>query len=272
MRGILVRVDKRQFVFPTSDVASVARLGRAEIQNCEKQGATRINGKLVSVARLAQILELSAAPGGDRTAMPVVVVNTATGRLAFLVDEILGEQEVLMKSLGPQLARVRNIAGATVLSTGEIVPILNVADLTKAVLKTGASSRAASLDRTEAVRQKSILLVEDSITARTQLKSILELAGFAVKTAVDGQDALGVLQNETFDLVMSDVDMPRINGLDLTAKIRNESRWAELPVVLVTALDSYQDRQRGIEVGADAYVVKQNFDQGNLLEVIRRLI
>jgi two-component system chemotaxis sensor kinase CheA len=205
--------------------------------------------------------------------MPVVVVNSARQHLAFLVDEVLGEQEVLMKGLGPQLMRVRNIAGATVLSTGEVVPILNVPDLTKAVLNAEAIfHRASDAARTAAEKQKSILVVEDSITARTQLKSILELAGYSVKTAVDGEDALGVLQKESFDLVMSDVDMPRMNGLDLTAKIRTEERWADLPVVLVTALDSIQDRQRGIAVGANAYVVKKNFDQGNLLDVIRRLI
>jgi two-component system chemotaxis sensor kinase CheA len=274
MRGILVRVGKHRFVFPTSEVSRVARLGGAEIQNMETWGAARINGQLTTVAPLAQILGLPAIWSGDKaTAMPVVVVNSARQHLAFLVDEVLGEQEVLMKGLGPQLMRVRNIAGATVLSTGEVVPILNVPDLTKAVLNAEAIfHRASDAARTAAEKQKSILVVEDSITARTQLKSILELAGYSVKTAVDGEDALGVLQKESFDLVMSDVDMPRMNGLDLTAKIRTEERWADLPVVLVTALDSIQDRQRGIAVGANAYVVKKNFDQGNLLDVIRRLI
>ena len=101
---------------------------------------------------------------------------------------------------------------------------------------------------------------------------ILEAAGYHVKTAVDGVDAFTTLRTEVFDLVVSDVDMPRMNGLDLTAKIRGDKKLAELPVVLVTALESREDRERGIDVGANAYLVKRSFDQSNLLEVVRRLI
>jgi two-component system, chemotaxis family, sensor kinase CheA len=119
---------------------------------------------------------------------------------------------------------------------------------------------------------KSILVAEDSITARTLVKNILEFAGYRVKTAADGADAWNTLAQEGFDLVVSDVEMPRMSGFDLTAKIRANQRTERLPVVLVTALDSREDRERGAEVGANAYVVKSGFDQGNLLEVVRRLI
>src|SRR5690606_6270290 len=118
----------------------------------------------------------------------VVVLNTAEKRIAFRVDEIIGEQEVLMKGLGPQLARVRNIAGATVLGTGEVIPILNVPDLIKSAIRT--IDQAAQLVEQSPIQDKHILVVEDSITARMQLKSILELSGYTVKTAVDGLEAL----------------------------------------------------------------------------------
>jgi len=121
-------------------------------------------------------------------------------------------------------------------------------------------------------KRKSILVAEDSITARTLLKNILESAGYNVKTTVDGVDAFTTLRTENFDLVVSDVDMPRMSGFDLTAKIRADKKLSELPVVLVTALESRQDRERGIDVGASAYIIKSSFDQSNLLEVIRRLI
>jgi two-component system chemotaxis sensor kinase CheA len=104
------------------------------------------------------------------------------------------------------------------------------------------------------------------------VKNILETAGYQVKTAVDGLDALTALRTEAFDLVVSDVDMPRMSGFDLAAKIRSDKKLSELPVVLVTALESREDRERGIDVGANAYIVKSSFDQSNLLEVIRRLI
>ena len=115
-------------------------------------------------------------------------------------------------------------------------------------------------------------MVEDSITARSLLKGILEVAGYKVATAVDGIDGLTQLRSGEFDIVVSDVDMPRMNGFDLTAKIRSDKKLADLPVVLVTALESREDRERGVDVGANAYIVKRSFEQSNLLEVVRRLI
>jgi two-component system chemotaxis sensor kinase CheA len=202
-----------------------------------------------------------------------VVLGVAGKRVAFWVDEILDEREVLVKSLGPQLSRVRNIAGATVLGTGNVAPILNVHDLMKSAVKAAAApSRVAAATEEVQTKRKSILVAEDSITARTLVKNILETAGYQVKTAVDGLDALTALRTEAFDLVVSDVDMPRMSGFDLAAKIRSDKKLSELPVVLVTALESREDRERGIDVGANAYIVKSRFDQSNLLEVIRRLI
>jgi two-component system, chemotaxis family, sensor kinase CheA len=115
-------------------------------------------------------------------------------------------------------------------------------------------------------------VAEDSITSRTLLKNILESAGYEAATAVDGVDAFTQLRSGEFDIVVSDVDMPRMSGFELTAAIRGNKKYSELPVVLVTALESREDRERGIDVGANAYIVKSSFDQSNLLEVVRRLI
>jgi len=194
-------------------------------------------------------------------------------RVAFRVEEILGEQEVLVKALGPQLARVRNVAGASVLGTGQVVPVLNVPDLMKSAVKPMALSLAPVAAETGAAAKKqSILVVEDSITSRALLKNILESAGYDITTAVDGIDAYTALKTGTFDLVVSDVEMPRMDGFDLTAKLRSDKRLAQMPIVLVTALESREHRERGIDVGANAYIVKSSFDQSNLLEIIRRLI
>ena len=116
-----------------------------------------------------------------------------------------------------------------------------------------------------------ILVVEDSITSRMLLKGILESAGYEVKTAVDGLDAFMMLRSERFDVLVSDVEMPRLNGFDLTARVRTDNTLRDLPVVLVTALASREDRERGIDVGANAYLVKSNLDQSNLLEALQRL-
>ena len=137
------------------------------------------------------------------------VVSAANQQIAFVVDEVVNEQEVLVKTLGPQLARVRNIAGATVLGSGKVVPILNVPDLLQSAVRaseTGARAAPAAVEALE-TKKKSVLVAEDSITARTLLKSLLETAGYQVETSVDGTDAFAKLRSGAFDLVVSDVDM-----------------------------------------------------------------
>jgi two-component system chemotaxis sensor kinase CheA len=175
----------------------------------------------------------------------------------------------LVKSLGSQLARVKNIAGATILGNGRVVPVLNVADLFKSALK--FEFRSSAPEKGSPATKISVLVVEDSITARTLMKNILETAAYTVRTAVDGVDAINALKDQNFNIVVSDVEMPRMNGFDLTARIRADRKLRDLPVVLVTALESREDKERGVDVGANAYIVKSSFDQSNLLEVIGRL-
>jgi len=269
-RGVLVRVGESVFVLPARHVLSVLRVSRDEIKSAENRETIQIKGRAASVVRLSDVLEITqtSTDADPKRNVPVLVLAWAGEQIGFVVDEILDEREVLVKSLGKQLPRVRNIAGATVLGTGKVLPVLDVADLMHSAVKITPVSAARETEEAP----KSILVAEDSITSRTLLKNILEFAGYKVKTAIDGAEALAVLATETFDLVVSDVEMPRMSGFDLTVRIRADKRLAQLPVVLVTALDSRQDRERGVDVGASAYIVKSSFDQGNLLEVVRRLI
>ncbi|MBI2295187.1 MAG: response regulator [Betaproteobacteria bacterium] len=274
-RGILVEVADRLFVVPTAQVERVARVKPEDIQTVEGRETISLRGRAVALARLDAALELPRpAPSTEPpAAFPVVILGAGEQRIAFAVDAVRDEHEVLVKPLRKPLVRVRNIAGATVLGSGQVAPILNVADLLKTARKTGgAATRVAGEARPAEAEAKTILVVEDSITSRMLLKGILESAGYRVKTAVDGVDAFTALRAESFDLVVADVEMPRMNGFDLTAKIRADKKLAELPVVLVTALEAREDRERGIDVGANAYLVKSSFDQSNLLEAVRRLI
>lgn len=273
-RGILVRTGEHLFILPTINVMHVMRVNDEEIKTVENKETIHLHHELVSLVRLGDVLGLPPRNASSDFPHPahVVVLGAGEMRVAFQVAEVLEEQEVLVKSLGPQLSRVRNIAGATILGSGKVVPILNVSDLVKSALKATASPAKTSVAAEKTTARKSILLAENSITARTLLKNILESAGYDVKTAVDGAEALTELKNGNYDLLVSDVEMPRMNGFDLTAKIRADKRLAELPVVLVTSLDSRADRERGIDAGANAYIVKSSFDQSNLLETIRRMI
>jgi two-component system chemotaxis sensor kinase CheA len=203
--------------------------------------------------------------------VPVIIVGNGEQRVAFAVDAVLDEQEVLVKPLRKPLVRVRNVAAATVLGSGQVAPILNVADLLKSATRSGAA-RPRSAPGAKPAEASTVLVAEDSITSRMMIKNILEAAGYAVKTAVDGMEAYTLLRAEKFDLVVSDVEMPRLNGFDLTARIRADRALAALPVVLVTALETREDRERGIDAGANAYLAKSDFDQSALLEAVRRLV
>ncbi len=273
-RGILVETADRFFVVPTASVERVARFEERDVQTVEGCETLSIAGFAVSLVRLSDVLELPPAtrPRDQSARMSFFVLGSGDRRVAFAVDAVLDEQEVLVKQLRKPLSRVRNIAGATVLGSGRIAPVLNGADLLKSARKIGGASRAtAEVAVVEAVA-KSVLVAEDSITSRMLLKGILEAAGYQVKTAVDGIEAFTALRAGQFDLLVSDVEMPRLNGFDLTARVRADKKLAELPVVLVTALESREDRERGIDAGANAYLVKSSFDQSNLLEAVRRLV
>jgi two-component system chemotaxis sensor kinase CheA len=191
--------------------------------------------------------------------------------LGLLVDALLDEQEVMLKPLSGVLQRVRNVSGATILSSGEVCTVLNCHDLLQSALRRHRVRRT-DVRVEEAERMKVILLAEDSITTRTQEKRILEGAGYEVVTAVDGADALEKLGTRSFDAVVSDIEMPNLDGLSLTARIRQDPQFRELPVILVTTLSSEEDRRRGIEVGANAYITKGTFDQTALLEALQRLV
>jgi two-component system chemotaxis sensor kinase CheA len=158
-----------------------------------------------------------------------------------------------------------------VLGSGQVAPILNVPDLLKSARRAAPAASARAAPKPAAAAAKSILVAEDSITSRMLLKGVLESAGYQVATAVDGLAAFTALRAGQFDLLVSDVEMPRLNGFDLTARVRADRRLAELPVILVTALESREHREQGIDAGANAYLVKSNFDQSDLLETVRRL-
>ncbi|HXG51268.1 MAG TPA: response regulator [candidate division Zixibacteria bacterium] len=273
--GVLVRTGDHLFIVPLSAVERTVRIAPQSIRTAENRETIRLNGSVLPLVRLRDVLLLprGRAAADSGAPVPALVLGAAERRIAFAVDEVVSEQEVLVKSLGRQLARVRNVAGAAVLGSGRVVPVINVADLMQSAARTSAAAPPAPppVGRGD-VEAKSVLVVEDSITARVLIKNILESAGYRVATAVDGIDAYTQLRAGRFDVVVSDVDMPRMNGFDLTAKIRADRSLSELPVVLVTALESREDRERGIEVGASAYLVKSSFDHSNLLETIARLV
>jgi two-component system chemotaxis sensor kinase CheA len=279
-RGIIVRAAGHDYILPIAHVEHTLRIRPEDIKTAGNKSIIIMDGQAVSLVNLSDVLGLSqtqppAVTGKqkDHVTLPAVVLGSGKKRIVCIVDRIGSEQDVLVKSLGKQLRRIPNISGATILGNGKVVPILNVNDIITA--SAGKSIPAVMAEAIESFKhkvKKSVLIVEDSFTSRTLLKNILEASGYLITTAIDGEDGYNQVVNQTFDAVISDVEMPKMNGFELTRKIREQETLSDLPVILVTSLDSREDKEKGMDAGADAYIVKSSFDQSNLLEVLARLI
>jgi two-component system chemotaxis sensor kinase CheA len=270
-RGLLVQVGERIFALPLSTVERMLQVDRSAIAKVEGKEAITYQGKPIALAWLEDLLELPPS-SRDLNRLTIVIIAVAEKRLGLIVDGLAGEQEIVMKSLGRQLARVGGIAGATVRGSGEVILVLYAADLVKLANRTHTRGLLTRTKK-EVEQVKTIMVVDDSITTRTLEKNILEAAGYQVRLATDGEEALGMLgSNGLPNLIVSDINMPHLDGFELTERVKHDSRYSSIPVILVTSLDTPADKARGIEVGADAYIVKSSFDQGNLLETIEQLV
>ncbi len=196
-------------------------------------------------------------------------------RFALLIDDLYGTQDVVVKPLPRPFMRVRHIAGATVLGAGEVVVILNASDLIRTAVRTAVRLDSGAIRREATAAQtadRTVLVVDDSIVTRMLEKSILEAAGYTVRVAADGAEAWRSIEADPVDLIVSDVNMPTMDGLALTARVRAHGTLKDTPIVLVTSLDAPEDHARAVEVGADAYIVKSSFSQEGLLETVGRFV
>ncbi len=267
-RLLLVGVGGERFALPTAAVERVIRVQLSELTRIDRGHACDVDGRPVQVFQLSDALQVPEAAGAER--MFGVVLAGTTGRAVCLVDSVFDEQELVARGLGDHLRSVANVSGVAVLADGRVVPILNSADLLKnAHTMAEAPARAAAA---EARQVRRVLVVDDSVTTRTLEKSILEAAGYEVEVAVDGLAALERLARASFDLVLSDVQMPRLDGLALARAIKQDSRLKQLPLILVSSLDSAEQRKAGLDAGADAYLSKQDFEQGLLLATLERFL
>ena len=233
----------------------------------EGRSVLEVRGRPLQVADVAELVGAQAPPLGDRS--PALVIGVAGRRAVATCDAVLGPEEVVIKPLSPLFGDVEGYLGTAVLSDGRIALILDPAVLTRAQRR-GA---AMTTPRKAGPVAPKILVVEDSFTVRELQRSILEAAGYSVVTARDGRDALAALDRDTeIALVVTDLEMPELDGLDLTRAIRADGARSSLPVVIVTSCGSEEDRRRGIEAGADAYMAKQGFDQQALLATVERLV
>lgn len=274
---LIVGVNDMSYALPVEFVQTTLLVSKQEIFAIEGSQTIVLDGQPVSVAWLSDLLGLPASVPASASAvntaktLPCTILRVGNESIGLLVDSLIDRQDVLLKPQSKLLKRVRNITGATILSTGQVCTVLNPQDLLLSVQKNSGLGMTVN-KVAQANTQHKVLLVEDSITIRTQVKRILESAGYSVVAAVDGLDGFNKLRAQNFDAVVSDVQMPNLDGLALTAKVRQYKEYSELPIVLCTTLASDEDKRRGAEAGANAYLTKGTFDQKVLLDTLSRLI
>jgi two-component system chemotaxis sensor kinase CheA len=270
IRALLVQSAGRTFALATTQVIGLRRLVAAEVRNVGGREMLAATHGLLPLVSVAEALGLPAPRRDHGQGGFVVLVEAGTSRVAFVVDELLAEQDLVVTGLGRRLRRVPNVAGCALLEDGNIALILSAAELAETALQGPGHPLMRQAPETEVVRRR-LLVADDSVTTRTMEKAILEEAGYEVRVAADGHQAWRILQDETIDLVVADVEMPGMDGFTLTETLRH-STLPRIPVILVTSLSSDKHRARGLEAGADAYIVKGDFERAALLEAIGQLL
>jgi two-component system chemotaxis sensor kinase CheA len=269
-RGLLVEAGRAKFIVPSSAIRRVEVISGREIETVGGRPVIRYDGRPIPAAELTTVLGYG-GNGGFEVGSVVLVLSTPSGEAALLVSGVVGEGEFLTKNLGPLGGRVPYFGAGHVTGKGEVILILNADVLVREVMRAEMPLRAAPAPAPER-RKHTILVVDDSITTRSLEKNILEAAGYDVAIASDGQEALEVLNKVTCDVAVVDLQMPRMDGYELTRRLRASAAHRDLPIIVVTSLETEKDMARGLEAGADAYIKKSRFDQRELLSVIERFI
>ncbi|MGD8925851.1 MAG: response regulator, partial [Thioalkalispiraceae bacterium] len=209
--------------------------------------------------------------------IPVVVVSDRVNKYGIVVDEFLGERNLVVHTIDPRLGKIQDISSASLTENGEPLLIFDVDDLFRSIdiiLSGGRLDRLASQqqEKISAKSSKRVLVVDDSITVREVERNLLQSKGYSVEVAVDGMDGWNAARTSQYDLIVSDIDMPRMNGFDFVSMLKGDDRLREVPVIIVSYKDREEDRQRGLEVGADYYLTKGSFHDDSLVDAVMDLI
>ena len=272
-RLLLIHCRGQTFAVPLHGIERLLRVRIRDVETVEGQPVLFLDDQPIPLLSLPYLLGLEGpdlAVSGD--VLPVMVLRAGSKRLAAVVDGFLAERDSVIKDLDPPAARIGKLAGAILLEDGAVALVLNPVEL---IQTSQSPERAPILQAAEPPPEKRraiVLVVDDSLTTRTLERSILEAHGYDVRLAVDGVEALDQLRTEPVDAVVADIQMPRMDGFTLLEEMKKDPRLARVPVIVVTSMDRREDQERGLALGANAYIVKRKFDHEELLDAIQNFI
>jgi two-component system sensor histidine kinase and response regulator WspE len=274
VRTLLVEIAGEPYAVPLARIDTAIKLPFDQIQSLEGRQHFSLGEGQVGIVAGSEILEL----GFDTYAgeLSIVVFGNKAGRYGLVVDRFLGERELVIRPLDPRLGKVKNVSAAALMPDGSPLLIIDVEDLIREIERFLSGHRLANIGEKSpagaATERKRVLVVDDSLTVRELERKLLDSRGYAVDVAVDGMDGWNAVRTGQYDLVLTDVDMPRLDGIELVTLIRKDNRLKSLPVMIVSYKDRPEDRQRGLDAGADYYLTKGSFHDETLLRAVVDLI
>ena len=270
---LLVDCSNEIYGIPIDNIVETARINLSEIETIGNKEVITIRDNVIPLARLNNMFCLPGKGIIEKKYIPVIIVQSMNNKLAILVDQIVGHHEIMVKPLGYPLRKTKNISGAAILGDGNVVLVLDILSIINSS-DGNFQCQCFVSEKNHIVKDKvkSILLAEDTLSTAMLEKNILEAAGFSVIIARDGKEALERAAQEKFDLVISDVLMPKVNGYELTSTLKKDKYYKNIPVIIVTTRESDSDKKKGLDSGADAYLLKKDFTSEILLETIDQLI
>jgi two-component system sensor histidine kinase and response regulator WspE len=274
VRALLVQIAGEPYAIPLGFIARTLRLAEAEIASTQGRQHFAFEGRRVGLVAAQQVLGRPGAPRSGELA--VVILGEGEHRHGVVVDAFLGEKELVVQPLDARLGKVKDIAAGALMEDGAPVLIIDVADFVRSVEKIAAAGQLSAIRAdaasSAAAGRKRVLVVDDSLTVRELERKLLEARGYTVEIAVDGMDGWNAVRTGAFALVISDVDMPRLDGIELTRLIKADARLREVPVMIVSYKDREEDRRRGLDAGADYYLTKGSFHDETMLNAVTDLI
>jgi two-component system sensor histidine kinase and response regulator WspE len=274
LRTLLVEIGGEPYAFPLAQIDHSLKLTRDRLETLEGRHHFRLGDQHIGLLSAHQILECPRLTPPE-TEWPVVVLGNPKHRYGLLVDRFLGERELVVQPLDPRLGKVRDISAAALLEDGAPVLIVDVDDMVRSIEKlitSGAISGVAEAALPTPALRKRVLVVDDSLTVRELERKLLEAAGYAADVAVDGMDAWNAARAQDYDLIITDVDMPRLDGIELTSLLKKDEHLRSIPVMIVSYKDRDEDRMRGLDAGADYYLTKGSFHDETLIRAVADLI
>ncbi|MEM9217301.1 MAG: hybrid sensor histidine kinase/response regulator [Cyanobacteria bacterium P01_F01_bin.150] len=275
IRALLVEISGEPYAFGLNRIDRVLMVNRETIAVNENHPYIMVDDEAISLANASQVLELPDSPMESFDLLSVVLLSNQTHRYGLIVDRFLGEQDLVIRPLDPRLQKVQNISAAALSDQGAPLLVIDVADLVCSIEKLFAGGQLSVTHSTTVnapVQPKRILVVDDSITVREMERKLLQNSGYQVDIAVNGMEGWNTIRSGQYDLIISDIDMPRMNGIELVQQIKDHPHLNKLPVIIVSYKDRQDDQLAGLRAGADYYLTKSSFHDNSLLTAVADLI